>query len=95
MSLQVFRGVAVIEGVTTLILFLVAMPLKYLAGNETIMPAAGWAHGIAYMAYVLAMVPGLWGKGFTAWEWARTFLAAMFPFGTFLNDPMLKRKVGR
>ncbi|MBP2147586.1 MULTISPECIES: DUF3817 domain-containing protein [Alphaproteobacteria] len=92
MRLQLFRGIAVIEGITTLILFLIAMPLKYLAGNEAIMPLAGWGHGYAFLAYMLFLVPGMWGKGFTAWEWTRTFLASLIPFGTFLNDPMLKRK---
>ncbi len=64
---QVFRTIAVVEGVRPIILFLVAMPLKYLAGNVAIMPLAGWGHGIAFIAYMLALAPGLWGKGFSAW----------------------------
>lgn len=27
----------------------------------------------------------------SAWGWLRCFLASLFPFGTFLNDPYLKR----
>jgi integral membrane protein len=93
MLLQLFRGIAVIEGITTLALVLIAMPPKYLAGNEAIMPLAGWGHGYAFVAYMLAIIPALWGKGFTAWEWTQTVLASLVPFGTFLNDPMLKRKL--
>ena len=90
--LKLFRYIAFVEGTTTLALFLVAMPLKYWAGNPVLVPPVGWMHGIAFLAYVAMMVPALWGKGFTALQWLRTFLAAFVPFGTFLNDPSLQRK---
>ena len=90
--LAVFRAVALVEGITTILLFLVAMPLKYLAGNPILVPPVGMAHGMAWLAYLAAMAACLPGKGLSAWEWARTFLAALFPFGTFLNDPMIRRK---
>jgi hypothetical protein len=32
------------------------------------------------------------GRGFSRPQWVRTALAAFVPFGTFLNDPMLKQK---
>ena len=50
------------------------------------------AHGVAWLAYLAAMLTCLPGKGFSGWEWARTFIAALFPFGTFLNDPLIRRK---
>lgn len=90
--LRAFRAIALIEGTTTLLLFLVAMPLKYLADWPAMVPPVGWAHGIAFIAYMLLLIPGMWGKGFTWFQWVRTFIAAFFPFGTFLNDPMLKRR---
>ena len=90
--LRAFRAIALIEGTTTLLLFLVAMPLKYLADFPALVPPVGWAHGVAFIAYMVALIPGLWGKGFTVFQWFRTFIAAFFPFGTFLNDPMLKRR---
>ncbi len=90
--LELFRKVALIEGVTTLALFLVAMPLKYLADWPDLVPPLGMIHGIAFIAYVVAMIAvfaarrdvGLVG-------WLRTFGAALVPFGTFINDPWLKR----
>ena len=90
--LQLFRAIALVEGVTTIALFLIAMPLKYLAGNPVLVPPVGMAHGVAWVAYVAAMLVCLPGKGFTGWEWIRTFLMALFPFGTFLNDPLIRRK---
>lgn len=90
--LKLFRAIALVEGLTTLALFCVAMPLKYWAGNPVLVPPVGLTHGFAWLAYVAAMVVCLPGKGFTLWEVVRTFIAALFPFGTFLNDGMIRRK---
>ena len=89
--LRVFRMVALAEGVSTLALFLVAMPLKYLFDWPHLIRPVGMAHGVLYLAYLVAMVPGLWGRQAGAAGWLRTFVAALFPFGTFLNDGFLKR----
>jgi len=90
--LQLFRGVALIEGVTTIALFLLAMPLKYAVGNPALVPPVGMVHGVAWLAYVAAMALCLPGKGFSTAEWARTFVFALFPFGTFLNDPLIRAR---
>lgn len=92
---ELFRKVALVEGVTTLLLFLVAMPLKYLAGQPALVPPVGWLHGIAFIAYVVLMVPALGVARVGPLGWLRTFVAALFPFGTFLNDPWLKRALHR
>ena len=91
--LQTFRWVALVEGVTTVALFLVAMPFKYWLGNPGLVPPVGLAHGVAWLAYLAAMLICLPGKRFSGWEWLRTFVAALFPFGTFLNDGLIRRKM--
>ncbi len=90
--IRLFRYIGVAEGITTLALFLVAMPAKYWFGFPDLVPSVGLIHGVAFIAYILAMMICLWGRGFSGWEWTRTTLAAFFPFGTFLNDSLLKRK---
>ena len=90
--LRAFRLIALAEGITTLALFCLAMPLKYGLGIPDLIRPVGMAHGIAWLTYVVAMVLCLPGRGFTAWQWARTFLASLVPFGTFLNDGLLKRR---
>ena len=90
--LALFRIIALIEGVTTIALFLIAMPLKYWAGNPVLVPPVGMAHGVAWLAYVVAMAVCLPGYRFTTLQTMRIFVFALFPFGTFLNEPMLKRK---
>jgi len=90
--IRLFRLVGLVEGLTTVALFLVAMPLKYVFGQPQFVPHVGAIHGIAFIAYIVAMVFILPGRGFTPGEWARTTVASFFPFGTFLNDPFLRRK---
>lgn len=90
--IRAFRYISLFEGCTTLALFLVAMPAKYFFGIPELVPPVGALHGAAFVAYIVAMVICLPGRGFTAWEWLRTTVASFFPFGTFLNDGLLKRK---
>jgi integral membrane protein len=47
-----FRVAANLVGIGLLVLVLVAMPLKYLAGNETVIGIHGPIHGLLYMIYV-------------------------------------------
>lgn len=89
--LSLFRLVALIEGATTIALFFVAMPLKYLAGNPALVPSVGMAHGIAFIAYLVAMVPALALSRTDVRGWLQTTLAAFIPLGTFFNDSYLKR----
>ena len=88
---KVFRRVALIEGITTLVLFFVAMPAKYIAGQPGLVPPVGWLHGIAFIMYVVLMVPALRGLKVGTLGWLRTLAAAFVPFGTFVNDAWLDR----
>ncbi len=90
--IALFRVVALIEGVTTLALFLVAMPMKYWLGDPSLVPPVGMTHGVAWVAYIAAMVLCLPGNRFSALDGFRTFIAGLFPFGTFLNDPLIRRR---
>lgn len=90
--IRLFRFVGLVEGITTLALFGIAMPLKYFFAMPALVPSVGMIHGGAFVVYLIAMVICLWGRGFSRGEWARTTIAAFFPFGTFLNDPLLHSK---
>ena len=92
MRLRAFRTLALFEGVTTLLHCLLAMPLKYAFDQPALVPPVGALHGAAWVLYVVAMVVCLPGHRLGFMGWLRTFVAALFPFGTFLNDPYLRRK---
>jgi len=90
--IALFRYIGVAEGITTLLLFGLAMPAKYWFGYPDLVPPIGLIHGVAFIAYILAMTICLPGRGFSGFDWMRTTLAAFIPLGTFLNDPFLKRR---
>ena len=87
-----FRWVSLIEGITTLLLFLIAMPLKYIFGYDALISPFGMLHGIAFIAYIVAMVVAFSAHAISPMGWLRSFVASLFPFGTFLNDPWLKEQ---
>jgi len=89
--LDLFRKVALVEGTTTLMLFLVAMPLKYLAGWPALVPPVGWLHGIAFLSYIAFMVIAFAYHRVGIVGWLRSIIAALLPFGTFVNDAWVKR----
>jgi integral membrane protein len=90
--IRLFRAVAFFEGLTTLALFLVAMPVKYWLGNPVLVPPIGMLHGVAFLVYIAVMLITLPTRGFSLIGWLRTTLAAFVPFGTFLNDSYLKAR---
>jgi len=81
----------IIEGTSTLLLFLVAMPLKYLADMPLAVTIVGSIHGALFVVYVLM----LWvartrvpiSNALTFWG----LVGAVVPFGPFLVDVPLVR----
>lgn len=92
LSFNIFRKMALLEGVTTVALFFVAMPLKYLFGIPEPVSVVGLIHGYAFIGYVVTMIAALAGRGWSFMDWTRTFLASIVPLGTFLNEPFLRRR---
>src|SRR5690606_36319978 len=56
LTLLRFTQVAFIEGISTVILFFIAMPLKYLAGWPLGVKYVGWAHGLLFVAYIVLLI---------------------------------------
>src|ERR1043166_598053 len=80
------RVIGIVEGVSFLVLLLIAMPLKYAAGKPEAVQVVGMAHGVLFLLYVGA-----------AWfvaklrNWPNTrlgfaFVASVLPAGTFVFD---------
>ena len=83
-----------VEGTSTLLLFFVAMPLKYMAGMPEMVTVVGTIHGFLFIAYVLMFIIGRW---LIPLSWGMVgigFIAAVVPFGPFLIDVKLYRMLG-
>jgi integral membrane protein len=85
------RLVAILEGVSFLILLGVAMPLKYLHGIDTAVRVVGWVHGILFMLFCAALVLAMRATRWTPLQAGVVFAAALVPFGPFLIDGRLRR----
>lgn len=81
---QLIVWIARLEGASLLFLFLVAMPLKYGAGEPLAVEVGGWIHGLLFVAFVGALGLALVRLGWTFATVAAGFVSAFFPFGTFV-----------
>ena len=88
--IPLLRTIALVEGVSFLILLFVAMPLKYAAGMPMAVKVAGWIHGVLFMAFFAVL---LWTMVAARWPIGRgalIFVAALLPFGPFVVDRRIK-----
>lgn len=81
-----FFNVARAEGVSLLLLFGVAMPLKYAFGNPILVPYVGWAHGALVFLYLIALQSVARVEGWSLVRVALAFVASLLPFGTFVFE---------
>jgi integral membrane protein len=86
------RAVGLLEGTSFLVLLFIAMPLKYFAGMPLAVKLVGWAHGLLFMLYLLAL-----GQTATSRQWpllrvGAGFIASLVPFGPFVFDVWLRRE---
>ena len=88
------RLVGKIEGASTLILFGIAMPLKYLAGIPMAVTIAGSVHGFLFVALVTLFIMGTKRIPISRRLAAAGVAAAIFPFGPFIVDRWLSRTNG-
>lgn len=87
-----FRIIAIAEGISFLVLLLIAMPLKYMFDFPLAVKIFGWAHGALFVAYIyFAFAIFTAFKKNIAWL-AKAFLAAIIPFGTFIFDKELRKE---
>ncbi|CAA6677457.1 MULTISPECIES: DUF3817 domain-containing protein [unclassified Lentimonas] len=81
------------EAISSILLFGIAMPLKYIWGNDMLIRPIGMAHGILWMAYVgLAVL----GQMDYKWSWKITgwlLVASIVPAGPLVADPKLLKHI--
>ncbi len=87
-----FRMVGIAEGISFLVLLLIAMPLKYFMQIPEAVKFTGWVHGALFVAflYFAFEVMGSLNKNFL-W-FMKAFAAAFIPCGTFIFDRQLKKE---
>lgn len=91
-ALYRFRASGIAEGISFLILLLVAMPLKYVFHLPQAVKVFGWIHGALFVIFIyLAFDIMTMLKKNTGW-FLKAFAAAIIPCGTFIFDRQLKKE---
>jgi integral membrane protein len=85
------RQLALVEGVSTLLLFFVAMPLKYFAGMPLAVTIVGSIHGFLFVALVIMLLIAIAKVPISIGLAAAGILAAIVPGGPFLLERRLAR----
>ncbi|WP_169082944.1 DUF3817 domain-containing protein [Paenibacillus sp. PL91] len=85
------RFVGLFEGISFLVLLLIAMPLKYWADIPEAVAIAGSLHGLLFVLYMLALLHVWIACRWSIFKVAAAFIAAFLPLGTFVLDKKLLR----
>jgi integral membrane protein len=80
------RKVALFEAVSFLVLMGIAMPLKYFWGMPSAVKVVGWAHGVLFMVFCVALAQTFWVAKWPMGRAIMVFVAALLPFGPFVVD---------
>lgn len=88
--LKRFRQVAVLEGISYLLLLFIAMPLKYLAGIPEAVKYTGWVHGVLFVLYAVMLIQVWQNLNWKFGKAALVFIASLLPFAPFYVDRKLK-----
>jgi integral membrane protein len=88
---RALRHLAVIEGISTLVLFGIAMPLKYFAGMPLAVRIVGSVHGALFVALVVMLLVAIRKVPISLGLAAAGIAAAVVPGGPFLLDRHLAR----
>ncbi|MDB3870662.1 DUF3817 domain-containing protein [bacterium] len=89
---NIFRLVALLEGVSYILLLFIAVPIKYWSGDEKWVKLLGMPHGILFVSYLifafLIKKNENWGMN----DLGIVLLASILPFGTFYIDSKYLKK---
>jgi integral membrane protein len=91
-KVKAFAVIALLEGISYVLLLGIAMPLKYLYNLPMAVKIVGWAHGVFFMAY-LAFLLLCWIE--YRWSFMRVmkyFAASLLPVVPFYIERSLRKE---
>ena len=89
--MRFLRFVSISEGVSYLLLLLVAMPLKYLWDMPMAVKWVGWAHGVLFIALGVSVLLAMVRSALPFKTACVVGVASLLPAGPFFADRLLRR----
>lgn len=84
------RRVGKIEGISFLVLMLIAMPMKYFADQPLAVTIVGWIHGVLFVWFCWVLAVARFRGGLSLGMAVLAFIASLLPCGPFLIDRQLQ-----
>ncbi len=92
-SLLRYRVMAYLVGIGLIVLVLVGVPLKYAAGDPTVVAIVGPVHGALYILYLISAADMLRHIRWPVTELVPVILAGLLPFLAFVVERRTTRRV--
>lgn len=84
--IRLFKIIATLEGISALVLFFIAMPLKYMYNMPEYVRVAGMAHGLLFTVYIIMATMLKFELKWSFKKYLIICLASIPPFGTFYME---------
>lgn len=91
-TVKALRLIGIAEGISFLVLLLIAMPLKHFAGLPLAVKVVGWAHGVLFMMYIVLVLAAIRVMKWSVMDVLIAWAASLIPTGTFFLDRSLKKR---
>ncbi|MBE1441444.1 MULTISPECIES: DUF3817 domain-containing protein [unclassified Paenibacillus] len=88
------RAVGLYEGISFLVLLIIAMPLKYYANFPQAVKVVGMLHGVLFVLYLLALAHVTFAHRWNILKVLGAIIASLLPFGTFVMEARLRKIYG-
>ena len=86
-----FRLIAILEGISYIILVGICMPLKYFADMPEAVKHAGLIHGLLFTLFVPMLAQVYFMYKWSLMKALLAFVSSLVPFGTFILDWKLRK----
>ena len=91
--IKLFRLITLLEGSSYLLLLFIAVPLKYLVGDESYVKLLGMPHGVLFILYIVFAFVFQKKMKWSLIKFLIILVASVVPFGTFYIDKKYLRKI--
>ncbi len=89
-TLNRFRIISAMEGLSYLILVFFAMPFKYLGDNPNYVKIFGMAHGVLFILFIISFIETKMKEKLDNNLMFQFFVLSLIPFGAFIIEKRLE-----
>jgi integral membrane protein len=84
--LKLFKYIAIVEGISAVLLFFFAIPMKYIFKDPIYVKHIGMAHGVLFTLYIVMATYLKFNQNWNFKKYFEICIASIPPFGTFYID---------